>query len=174
MLSENNPVEVKQVIPPTVSTPEEVLDTRSAEEIEADILRQAEEDGKKFEEDVVNRDPAEIAAMAFHMYFPVFQNLTTGLSNKELKRLVNALVGKGHVSQPEIPKFKDKKAGEAYKMGLELLQAKFMMITRLEMNQLQEQINAAAENKDLNVRNNAEIETSFEETQEEGNIENGT
>lgn len=169
MISENNPVEIKELPPQVlqVSTPEEVLDTRSAEEIEADQLRQAEEDGKRFEEEAMNRDPAEIAAMAFHMYFPVFENLTSGLSNKELKRLVNALIGKGHVSQPEIPKFKDTKAGEAYKMGLELLQAKFMMITRLEMNALEKQL-------DKNKSEEAPvIETSFEETQEEGNEQNG-
>ena len=119
---------------PNASSPEEVLDTRSPEEIEAEFLKQAEEDARRMAE---NRDPAEIAAMMFHMFYPQFKNLTSRLSNKELRRLINALIGKGHQSEPDIPKFNTAETGQAFKMGLEILQAKFMMIQKLELDALE-------------------------------------
>lgn len=121
---------------PAPSTPDEVLDTRTPEEIEAAFLKQAEDEATRIAE---NRDPAETAAIMFHMFYPKFKGLTMGLSNKELRRLVTALIGRGHTSEPDVPKFHDKNTGQAYKMGLELLQAKFMMIQRLELNALEKE-----------------------------------
>lgn len=116
------------------STPEEVLDTRSAAEVEAEFLKQAEDHARQIAE---NRDPAETAALMFHMFYPQFKNLTAGLSNKELRRLINAIIGKGHQSESDIPKFYTRETGQAYKLGLELMQAKFMMIQKLELDALE-------------------------------------
>lgn len=140
------------------SAPEEVLDTRSAEEQEAAMLKQAQDDAMKMAE---NRDPAEIAAMCFHMFFPRFQQEVMFLSNKELRRLVNALIGKGHVSMPNEPTFKDARTGMAYKIGMELLSAKFMMITRNEMNLIQKNVDAQEAAKAA--ADAAVIETSYGE-----------
>lgn len=153
---------------PTPSTPEEVLDTRTAAEQEAAMLKQAQDDAEAFAQ---NRDPSEIAALAFHMFFPKFQNATLFLSNKELRRLVLALIGKGHQSMPDHPTFKDRRTGEAYKMGLELLSAKFMMITKLEMDALQKNVDdQEAEAK--TVADNAVIETQYgaEASEENNNV----
>lgn len=137
----NTETELETQKAPAPSTEAEVLDTRSPDEIEAEFLKQAEDDAIKFAE---NRDPAEIAAMMFHMFYPQFKGLVIGLSNKELRRLVTALVGKGHQSEPEVPKFNEKRTGQAYKMGLEILQAKFMMITKLEMDMIEKAENEKA------------------------------
>lgn len=125
------PPELTTQVAPEASTPEEVLDTRSPEEIEAAFLKQAEDDARAMAE---NRPPEETAAIMFHMFYPQWKSLLIGLSNKELRRLVQGLVGKGHSSEPAVPKFTDQRTGTAYKLGLELMAAKFMMIQKIELD----------------------------------------
>lgn len=120
---------------------EDVLDTRTPAEIEAAMLKQAEDDATKAAK---NRDPAQTAAIFFHLFFPEFQRKVMFLSNKELRRLVVSIVGKGHQTMPDVPTFKDKNAGAAYKLALELQQAKFMMVQGLELEALQKEHDAEA------------------------------
>jgi hypothetical protein len=122
---------------PLPTAPEDVLDTRTPEEIEAALLKQAEDDATAM---AMNRDPAEIAAMCFHLFYPKFSQMLGLLSKKQLRAVLENLIGRGHPSMPEVPTFKEKITGDTYKMGLELMQAKFMMITKLEMDALQEQV----------------------------------
>lgn len=156
------------------STPEEVLDTRSPEEIEAAFLKQAEEDARRAAE---NRDPADTAAMMFHLFYPQFKGMLAGLSNKELRRLVAGLIGRGHVSEPDVPTFNDERTGNAYRMGTELLSAKFMMITKLEMEALEEAHKQAQEAEVAQIVADAKIEDVSaeqvsEQTNKEGNENN--
>jgi myo-inositol-hexaphosphate 3-phosphohydrolase len=142
---------------PNPGKAEDMLDTRSAAEVEADMLKQAEADALAVAQ---NRDPADIAAIFFHMFVPKFQQHIAGLSNKELRRLVNQLVGNKHPSLPDVPTFKDKDTGAAFKLGMELIQAKFMMVTKHEMDMLQRQHDEQAEEA-KKIAAEAVVETQF-------------
>jgi hypothetical protein len=78
------------------------------------------------QEPPVQRHPAEGAAAMFGLYFPIFKNLLLRLSNKQLRRLLSALV--------EVPlngdKYKALEEAErqVYLIGDKLLQAKWSMI----------------------------------------------
>jgi hypothetical protein len=147
------------------STPEEVLDTRSPEEIEKELLAKAEEDARLAAE---NRPPEETAAIMFHMFYPQFKNLLIGLSNKELKRLIKALIGRGHQSEPDVPSFNDEKTGAAFKMGTELLAAKFMMIQKLELDAFEK---AQSEREARELAASAQIvDERVENSNKEGNV----
>ncbi len=160
MITEN--AELPTQLAPNASAPDEVLDTRTPEEIEKQFLDEAEAAATQA---AMNRPPEETAAIMFHMFYPQFRNLLMGLSNKELRRVLAAIVGKGHSSEPETPLFHTQKAGTAYKMGLELLSAKFMMIQKLELDafekahQEQEAKNLAAEAVITEERGEAALES---------------
>lgn len=158
-----NNTELAELLPagvaPNPGKLEDVVDGRSPEQVEADMIAQGQADAEAIAQ---NRDPAEVAAMFFHLFFSKFQQQVMFLSNKELKKLLTSIIGRGHKNMPEIPTFKDRNAGQAYKLGLELLQAKFMMITKLEMDALQAQYDKeAAEAKEI--ADSAVIETVYGE-----------
>ncbi len=98
--------------------------TESAEQIEVDggTVEAAPE------REVVTpnlEDPMELAAMFFTLYNPKFQQLLVQMSNKELRRLVVALI---EVPMEEPPNFTSEQGKTALQIGLRLLEAKYMMI----------------------------------------------
>lgn len=75
--------------PKPVSTLEEVLDTRPPEEIEKELLAQAE---KQALDEYNKLTPAQRSAINFKMAYPIFRQKVAGFSNKDLRRLVDSLV----------------------------------------------------------------------------------
>lgn len=104
------------------------------DEIERELL-------KKANEQIGNAKPEDIASQFFQMYFPRYQSLLGGLSNKDARRVAE------HVVQwplhDENPKFNDDAAEEAFKIGVRLLDAKMIMRNIVEIERAQAQIDAA-------------------------------
>lgn len=78
--------------------------------------------------------PEDVAAESFQKNLPVFKNYASGLSNKALRRVLNALV--------EFPlqegklKFGDAKEQQAFTIGLHLIDCKITMISAVVKEEL--------------------------------------
>lgn len=87
------------------------------------------------EKQVSERNPIEAAATLFEFYFPIYRNCLHRLSNKQLRRLLSALI--------EVPlngkeyKILDKTELEVYRIADRLLQAKWsmMLFTLMQHNE---------------------------------------
>lgn len=80
--------------------------------------------------------PEKIAEYMFSTYLPRFKMHTSRLSNKALRRVLNALIEVPLVE--EMPKFPTDEEADCFNTGQALMQAKWMMIqhTMLEAEQL--------------------------------------
>ena len=67
------------------------------------------------------KDPAEVAAQLYSLYLPRFLGIVDTLSNKQLKRLIRALIETPLMEQQ--PKFSTEDEKVAFAIGDELLQA---------------------------------------------------
>lgn len=173
MLADKNqsPVEVKSLpvnpnaegalLVENASKPEDVIDTRTPEEIEADILRQEEQAAL----DSTNKlAPEDLAAMYFNMVYPTFKDKVHGLYAKDLKALISALVQYPLIE--DAPQFKQKATAEAFKMGVELFNAKFIMRTKAEFDFIQKNLDTESKLGDNEVTPEAEkveVTTVFEQ-----------
>lgn len=111
---------------------------------------------EKANNDVVNENPEEVASMFFTMYLPRFFTQVDTLSNKDLRRLVKALVECPLNDSPY--KFHSDTAKEAFVTGLRLLEAKQSMILHvMSEEQNLEQLYQAA---------NSEVDTSLDNKEE--------
>ncbi len=138
-----------------MSNSETTTDTLDPKQLEQTLIDEA---NKKAED----RPPEEIASMMFAMYLPRFFTQVDTLSNKDLRRLVKALVETPLNDEPY--KFHSPAAKEAFNIGVSLLDSKYVMImhTYSEGNNLEKLHEAAT----------SEVDTSLDNTQEEVN-ENG-
>ena len=104
-------------------------------EIEAQLLKEAQEA-------FANANPEDVAAKFFEMYFPVYKNCISGLSNKDARRLAEHLV---FWPREEHPRFNDKKANEAFQIGLRLLDCNRIIANVMNLQVLQEHADAKTE-----------------------------
>lgn len=72
------------------------------------------------------KDPAEVAAQLYTLYLPRFLGIIDTLSNKQLKRLIKALIETPLME--EQPKFSTQDEKTAFAIGDELLQAKMALV----------------------------------------------
>jgi hypothetical protein len=103
-------------------------------EVERQLLEQAQ---KEF----ANANPEDVAAKFFELYFPLFKAHLSGLSNKDARRVAEHLV---FWPREEHPKFNDKRANEAFQIGLRLLDCNRIIANVMNLQALQEQQEAQA------------------------------
>ena len=72
------------------------------------------------------KDPAEVAAQLYTLYLPRFLGIVDTLSNKQLKKLIKALIETPLME--EQPKFSTQDEKTAFAIGDELLQAKMALV----------------------------------------------
>jgi len=68
----------------------------------------------------------DVAAQLFQLYHPMFTNIVAKLSNKQLRRVINALIK--YPIEMENYKPKDENENNAYLIGDRLLQSKYVMM----------------------------------------------
>lgn len=122
----------ESVEPVEMSTPEEVLDTRSPEEIEQEMVRNHE---KAALEAANKLTPADQASIFFQNFYPMFKQRLTVLSNKDARRLIDAIVQ--WPLEDENPKFNSDTAREVFTLGIRLLEAKTIMRNTVELENMQ-------------------------------------
>jgi hypothetical protein len=110
----------EKVIAPNPTPMEEVLDTRSPAQIEADLVNKAETAAIRAAEKV---KPEDRAAMFFQQLFPQFAKSIQNLNRKELARLCEALV---HYPLGEVMP-RSANGAQALMVGLQLTDAKLVM-----------------------------------------------
>lgn len=116
-----------------MSTPEEVLDTRTPEQIEQDLIKKHEQQAL----DAVNKmAPADIAASFFQQFYPLFKMRLAALSNKDARRVIDALVQ--WPLEDSNPKFNSDTAKEVFGLGIRLIDAKTIMRDTVEMEQIEQ------------------------------------
>jgi len=95
-------------------------DNRTAQEIETDLL------AKKFEEQASNVPPEETAAKLWTLYWPLYRSAVNNMSNKQMRRVMKALI--------EVPlnskeyKLMSKEEKQVFAIGTNLLEAKWQMM----------------------------------------------
>lgn len=112
--------EKPQPVAPNPSTLEEVLDTRSADEIEKELVLKAENAALEAAEKM---PPEDRAAIFFQSLYPNFEASLHGLPRKELVKLCAALV---HYPLEELMP-KTAKGAQTLMLGLQLTDAKLVM-----------------------------------------------
>ncbi len=81
------------------------------------------------------RSPEEIAAGFFMQYYPSYKTLLGKLNRKDAMRLADALVA--WPLEVESPKFANKDAHIAFRLGLQLMDCKMVMRNVVEMENMQ-------------------------------------
>lgn len=100
----------------------------------------------KTEQTTPLKDPAEVAAQLYTLYLPRFLGIVDTLSNKQLKRLIKALIETPLME--EQPKFSTQDEKTAFAIGDELLQAKMaLVISALFGDVAMKQLEASQETK---------------------------
>lgn len=140
-----------------MSTPEEVLDTRSPEEIERELVRKHEEAAL---EAASKLSPADQASIFFQNFYPMFKSRLSALSNKDARRVIDAIVQ--WPLEEENPKFNSNTAEEVFVLGTRLLDAKMIMRNVVELEQMQKALDKQNETGDnTQVPEGAEISSEF-------------
>ncbi len=111
------------------STVEEVLDTRTPEEIEKDLL---EQEHRAAIEAVSKRPVEEIAAQFFAIVYPMFRAKLQGLMAKDAKQVIDALIA--FPIEMQNPTFRNEVSEQVFSLGTRLLDAKFIMQQAVEMD----------------------------------------
>ena len=83
-----------------------------------------------------NMPPQDVAAHFFQMYYPIYRQLLSGLSNKDARRVAEHVVQ--WPLEDENPKFNDEKAKQAFQVGVRLIDCKLIMKTFVEMERHQQ------------------------------------
>jgi hypothetical protein len=126
-----------------MSTPEEVLDTRSPKEIEEELIRKHEESALKAASKI---SPADQASIFFQNFYPMFKSRLGFLSNKDARRVIDAIVQ--WPLEEENPKFNSDIAEEVFVLGTRLLDAKMIMRNTVELEQMQNVLDKKQETGD--------------------------
>lgn len=112
------------------SKPEDVLDTRTPEEIELDLLRRQEQDAI----DAISKlPPEEIAGQFYEAVEPLFTARVDGLMARGAKEVIRALIQ--WPLRQDKPVFSTKAAEETFSLGLRLLDAKFIILQAAQMDE---------------------------------------
>ena len=131
------------------SKPEDVLDTRSPQEIEAELMRKAEQDSI----DAISAQPIDVvAAQFFKMVYPMYKTRINGLMAKDAKDVLDALIG--YPLELDKPTFRNESVEAVFGLGTQLLDAKFVII---QANQMDEKI-ALDKREETSDTNNAVVE----------------
>lgn len=128
-----------------------VLDARTPEEIEKAIIKAQEESDIKHAQEI---DPGKAAAAYFIQLWPLYQARVRTLSNKEARRVCEAVVQ--WPLEDEKPKFSTQEGVEAFNLGVKLIDCKTIIRDAYELQRLNREV-AADE-----VRNN--VQTVFEKS----------
>lgn len=134
---------------------EDVLDTRTPEQIERELVEKEE---REVLEQLASRPPEEIAAQFFHMIYPLFKERVNGLMAKDAKKVIDALIA--FPIEMDEPDFRNESSLNVFNLGTRLLEAKFIMQQSVEMDrriQAEKTHNEAVQNV-LNT-----VETNFEQ-----------
>ena len=78
-----------------------------------------------------NMRPEDVAAHFFQMYYPIYESLLSGLSNKDARRVAQHVVQ--WPLEDQDPKFHDEKAKQAFQVGIRLLDCKMIMKSVVEI-----------------------------------------
>lgn len=112
------------------SSPEEVLDTRTPQEIEQEELKKLE---TATLDSLGKMKPEDLATHFFEMFFPMFQDKVRGLYANAANQVLEALVQ--WPLKEEKPKFKSKVQEDAFGLGTRLLDAKFIIMQSAQMDE---------------------------------------
>lgn len=91
--------------------------------------------GQEVAEANAKRSPEEIAASFFVQYYPSYKTLMGRLNRKDAVRLADSLVA--WPLEVETPKFANKDAHTAFRLGLQLIDCKMVMRNVVEMEYMQ-------------------------------------
>jgi hypothetical protein len=156
---ENNELEQEEIVQiENPSAPEEVLDTRSPLEIEAELLKQQE---KEALEAVAKLPPDVIAAQYFRMLFPLYRDKVHGLNAKQAKRVLHSLVL--YPLENDAARLESKVEQEAFTLGSRLLDAKFIIVQSAEINKQIQVDDKAKEAADEILKH---VESNFQQGEE--------
>jgi 3-polyprenyl-4-hydroxybenzoate decarboxylase len=137
-------------------TQEEVETAFSQEDIPA-------VDAKKIEQEMINAaqnraiDPAESAAMVFHMYKPEYLKRVAKLSSKQMRRLLVKLI-EHPLNEKELKSFSELES-QTFLLGDAMLQSKFIMMQQTYLEGAEELVKA----QDNLFKNDIKEETTFGE-----------
>lgn len=150
------------------STLEEVLDTRSPVEIEAELMRKAEQAAI---DAISSQAPETVAGQFFQMVYPMYKERVNGLMAKDAKEVLDALIA--WPLEIVEPKFRSKSVESVFSLGTRLLDARFIILQAAQMDE-KIALDKKSETSDTNnteaVANVlATVETSFEQ----GELTNG-
>ncbi len=110
--------------------PEEVLDTRSPLEIEAELMKKAEQDSI----DAISAQPPEVVAgQFFRMVYPMYKERLNGLMAKDAKLVLDALIS--WPLENEHPKFRNTAVESVFSLGTRLMDAKFIILQAAQMDE---------------------------------------
>jgi len=141
------------------STPEEVLDTRSPAEIEAELMKKAEQDAI----DAISAQPPEVVAgQFFRMVYPMYQARVQGLMAKDAKEVLDALISWPLERENII--FRSEAVESVFSLGTRLLDAKFIILQAAQMDE-KIALDKASEAGDTSTTEAvlASVQTSFEQ-----------
>ena len=131
-----------------------VLDSRTPEEIEKAIIKAQEEADIKHAREM---DPGKAAASYFMQLWPLYQARVRTLSNKEARRVCEAVVQ--WPLEDEKPRFNTQEGLEAFNLGVKLIDCKTVIRDAYELQRLNREV-AADE-----VRNDVQtVEQVFEKS----------
>jgi len=123
---------------PQQVTQEEAIVSQPASE---EVVKQTTEDLiKKTQE---NMKPEQAAELVYRYYWPRYKFLISGLSNKDSRRLNEAVIG--YPLEVTNKNFFSKEAKEAFDIAKTLLDAKFILQNKVLNDRLKEIENAKAE-----------------------------
>lgn len=143
ILNEEDFEQVEKIVQAPNPTPmDQVLDTRSPQEIEAELVKQAEQASL---DAAANMSPADRASMFFQAIYPQFEHKLHGLSKKELVRVCAAIVH--YPIEEMLPKTDI--GDHIFQMGTRLIDAKLIMRETIAMEHLEELREKEAQAKEL-------------------------
>jgi DNA-binding HxlR family transcriptional regulator len=134
-----------------------VLETRTQEQIVEDMRKAEEESAIRKAEQM---SPADMSAQFWMQFWPMYQANIATLSNKDCKRVLEAIVQ--WPLENEKPTFNSKQARDAFAIGLRLIDSKTIMRDTVELEMLNKQAMEAQNAKDAEIVLN-----------EQGEIKNG-
>lgn len=117
----------------------EVLSQRNPEEVEREIVQEQVAGA------TTDYDPMEAAAKIFTMYLPQYKQLVRRMSNRQMRRLLCALIEVPLQKQDYRHPTKEEQA--AFMIGDRLLQAKWTMVTHTLMAKLAQEVEQQKQNE---------------------------
>lgn len=120
----------------------------------------------QFKEMQENMPAEDVAAHFFQMYYPIYNQLLSGLSNKDARRVAQHVVQ--WPLEDENPKFNDKKAEQAFQVGIRLIDCKMIMRTFVEMERQKELTEQKAQEEAAKAENTATTEAPAVEAETQG------